>query len=592
MNAFIQQALKNLPQKPGVYIMKNHDDQVIYVGKAKDLSKRVAQYFLRPQSGKVQAMVMHVDHFETIITTTEKEALILEMNLIHRHYPRYNVLLKEGGHYPYIALRKGPDPFLKIMRTNEDTRYKFFGPFPNAKAAYKIIDLLNKVFPLRKCNVMPKQACLYFHLGQCLAPCIHKIDVEVYEGLSKEIESFLKGHTETKIKEYQRKMMEASDQLKFELAQEYKEIIDDIKHISDRQHVEIFDKKDRDIFAFSQREGYVVLTVFTFKEGLLIGKKSFVVEAFGELEDQIYELITQYYSNQYLPDQIIINSKHITELLNALYGDVAFTVSSGKLFEVLKAVQENSIQALDDHFLTARLDDDALALLDQLGKLLQIPAPLHIEMFDNSHLQGSSPVGAMVTFINGEPVKKLYRRFHIEHGQAKDDLASMKEIIYRRYKRLQEEGSPFPHLIIVDGGKEQLKVGLDVLTELGLSIPIVGLFKSEKHATKGMLTIEGETLDLTKNPALFFLLVRMQDEVHRFAIAFHREQRRKSMTRSILDDVKGLGTTRKEMLQKAYATIDDLRQATIEELQQYLPNDVAKRLYEKLHPTPVLVNKI
>jgi excinuclease ABC subunit C len=585
MNLLIQQALKNLPQKPGVYIMKNHDEQVIYVGKAKDLNKRVSQYFLRPQSGKVQAMVMHVDHFETIITATEKEALILEMNLIHRHYPRYNVLLKEGGHYPYIALRKGPDPFLKIMRTNEDHRYKFFGPFPNAKAAYQIIDLLNKVFPLRKCNVLPKQACLYFHLGQCLAPCINKIEVEVYESLSKEIESFLKGNTDSKVKEYHQKMLEASDQLKFELAKEYKDIIDDIHHISARQNVEIFDKKDRDIFAFSQREGYVVLTVFTFKEGLLIGKKSFVVESFGDLEDQIYELITQYYVNQFLPDQIVINAKNIVTRLNELYGEVAIIASSGKLFEVLKAVQENCIQALDDHFLTARLDDDALALLDQLGKVLNIPAPLHIEMFDNSHLQGSSPVGAMVTFINGEPVKKMYRRFHIEHEQGKDDLASMREIIYRRYKRLKEEQGNFPNLIIVDGGKEQLKAGQDVLVELGLSIPIVGLFKNEKHSTKGMLTLEGEALDLTKTPALFFLLVRMQDEVHRFAIAFHREQRRKKMTQSILDDVIGLGQVRKEMLQKAYATIDDLRKATVQELQQYLPAEVAQRLHDKLHGT-------
>jgi excinuclease ABC subunit C len=592
MTTFIQQALKNLPQKPGVYIMKNNEDQVIYVGKAKDLSKRVSQYFLRPQAGKVQAMVMHIDHLETIITTTEKEALILEMNLIHRHYPRYNILLKEGGHYPYIALRKGPDPFLKIMRTNEDQRYKFFGPYPNAKSAYKIIDLLNKVFPLRKCNVLPKQACLYFHLGQCLAPCINKIEVDVYEGLSREIEYFLKGNTENKIKEFHAKMIEASDQLKFELAKEYKDTIDDIKHISDRQHVEIFDKKDRDIFAFSQREGYVVLTVFTFKEGLLIGKKSFVVESFGELEDQIYELITQYYSKQFLPDQMVINSKTIVTRLNELYGDVAIVASAGKLFEVVKAVQENSVQALDDHFLTARLDDDALALLDQLGQLLSLPAPLHIEMFDNSHLQGSSPVGAMVTFINGEPVKKLYRRFNIEHVQGKDDLASMREIVFRRYKRLKDEGGAFPNLIIVDGGKEQLKAGYDVLTELGLSIPIVGLFKNEKHATKGMLTIEGEALDLTKNPALFFFLVRMQDEVHRFAIAFHREQRRKKMTRSILDDVKGLGGVRKEMLQKAFATIDDLRKATLEELLQYLPEDVAQKLFEKLHASTKPVPKI
>lgn len=584
MNAFVLNAIKNLPAKPGVYLMKNDQGTVIYVGKAKDLSKRVSQYFTRPQSGKVQAMVLAVDRFETIITQTEKEAFILEMNLIHRHYPRYNVLLKEGGHYPYIALRKGPDPFLKIARSNQDPKFKYFGPFPAAKAAYKTIDLLNKVFPLRKCNVLPKTACLYYHLGQCLAPCIHQIQPDVYEALSKDIENFLKGNTEAKVKEFTQKMHAASDALKFELAQEYKEIIEDISHISDRQRVEMSDQKDRDFFAFAQREGYVGLTAFTFKEGLLIGKKTFVVEAFDTIEEQIYSLISQYYNANPIPDQIVLNSPEVVERLNGLHPNKAIVVSSGKLFDIVKAVQENSVQSLDDHFLTARLNDDAMHTLETLGKLLHIQTPFHIEMFDNSHLQGSAPVGAMVAFINGEPVKKMYRKFNIEQQNAKDDLASMREIVYRRYARVLAEGEKMPDLILVDGGLEQLKASRSALEELKLNLPIFGVVKNDRHATRGLIDLDGKTYGLTAEPHVFFFVVRLQDEVHRFAITFHQKLRSKAMSRSILDEVPGLGSTRREMLNRTYPTIDDLKRATVEELKQLLPLAVALALHRKLHP--------
>ncbi|MFZ9196986.1 MAG: excinuclease ABC subunit UvrC [Bacilli bacterium] len=582
MNTIIELKIKNLPEKPGIYLMKNAEGKIIYVGKAKDLSKRVSQYFLRPQTGKVQAMVMHITDFETIITQTEKEALILEMNLIHEHYPRYNIMLKEGSHYPYISLRKGNDPYLKIMRQNTDKHYWHFGPYPNSRSAYRMVNLLNKIFPLRKCNVLPKVACLYHHIGQCLAPCIHEIPEETYNALADEISEFLKGNVKKQISIYQQKMIDASDALNFELAQEYKVIIEDIKHVTAQQLVEMEDKLDRDIFAFAEREGYLSLAVFVFRQGILLGKASYVVEAFDDRDEQLLNLIAQYYLKKPKPQELVLNHRALLEKLQSTM-DLKFVFAEkGKLFELMKSVQENAIQTLDDHFLTARLDDDKLTLLDNLGQALGIPTPYHIEMFDNSHLQGSDAVGAMVTFINGEPVKKMYRQFHLPETLKQDDPGAMAYLIHRRYQRLLEEKANLPQLIVVDGGQSQLNAGIKSLQTLGLNIPIVGLFKNERHQTKGLLTKDGEVLDFTKQPNLFFFLIRLQDEVHRFALQFHQRLRKIKATQSIFDDIPGLGPTRIALLQKRYPSLDLLKQASFEELCQFLPHAVALLLQEKL----------
>jgi excinuclease ABC subunit C len=582
MTLTLDAKIKNLPDKPGVYLMKNEEQKIIYVGKAKDLSKRVSQYFTRPQIGKVQAMVMHIVDFETIITQSEKEALILEMNLIHEHYPRYNILLKEGSHYPYIALRKGSDPFLKIMRQNTDKKYHYFGPFPNSRSAYRIITLLNKIFPLRKCNILPKVACLYHHIGQCLAPCINDIPQDVYDDLAHQISEFLKGNVKNQVDQYQQKMLAASESLNFELAQEYKVIIEDIQHITDQQYVEMDDKMDRDIFAFSEREGYLSLAVFVFRQGILLGKGSYVVEAFDDRDEQLLNLHAQYYRSKPLPQELVLNHRALLEKLKETMDLRLVFAEKGRLFELMKGVQENAIQTLDDHFLTARLDDDKLTLLATLGKTIGLPTPFHIEMFDNSHLQGSEPVGAMVAFINGEPVKKMYRQFHLPETLKQDDPGAMAYLIQRRYARLMEDKSPLPDLIVVDGGQTQLQAGLKSLASLGLSIPMVGLFKNDRHQTKGLLTKDGEVFDFTQQPSLFFFLIRLQDEVHRFALQFHQRLRSKSATRSIFDDIPGLGPTRVNLLQKRYPSLDALKQASVEELSQILPKIVAITLREKL----------
>jgi excinuclease ABC subunit C len=578
----LQARLAQLPNKPGVYLMKNQEGKIIYVGKAKDLSKRVSQYFYRPQTGKVQAMVMHITDLDIIITQTEKEALILEMNLIHEHYPRYNIMLKEGSHYPYIALRKGPDPYLKIMRQNQDKKYLYFGPYPNSRSAYRMISLLNKIFPLRKCNIMPKVACLYHHIGQCLAPCINDIPSDVYEDLASQITRFLQGDTRQEVLMYEEKMLAASEALNFELAQEYKVILEDIHHITTKQLVEMDDRVDRDIFAFAEREGYLSLAVFVFRHGVLLAKGSYVIEAFDDRDEQLLSLLAQYYRSKPLPQEIVLNHRALLEKLIEVMDVRLVFAEKGKLFNLMTSVQENAVQTLDDHFLTARLDDDKITLLSALGKSLSVATPYHIEMFDNSHLQGSAPVGAMVAFINGEPVKKMYRQFHLPEAFKQDDPAAMGYLLTRRYARLLTDQSPMPDLIIVDGGQTQVQAGVKALRELNLTIPVVGLFKNDRHQTKGLLTSEGEIFDFTSQPSLFFFLIRLQDEVHRFALKFHQRIRRSQATQSILDGIAGLGPTRIALLQKRYPNLDLLKQASLAELGQILPEKVASLLKEKL----------
>lgn len=582
MTEKLKTLINNLKHLPGVYLMHDKDDNIIYVGKAKDLYKRVSQYFLRPQSGKVFKMVQNVDYFETIITANEKEALVLEMNLIQKYYPRYNVLLKDGSHYPYIALRKKGDPILMIKRNNKDKNYDYFGPYPNSGAAYQTISLLNKIFPIRKCQTLPSTTCLYYHLGQCLGPCVNKIEEKVFDDIREDIKSFMRGNNQKQKAKIKEKMMKASEQLEFETAGEYKKILDSIEHINVQQNVENSDKKDRDIFAFSSRNGYLALAVLCYRKGLLLGKQVFIVEEFGDSEEQVSDLMLQFYQKYPTPNEVVINNNNVIDFLSDLIDSSVVNVTKGKVHELIINAKENADNALDEYFLSARLDSNKLEMLEKLGNTIDIPTPLHIELFDNSHLQGSFPVGAMVAFINGEPAKKLYRRFLINHDEARDDLASMKEVIYRHYKRLVDEDKKLPDLLLVDGGLNQINAAALALLEAGANIPLFGLYKNDKHQTAGLIDGSGKTYELNdKN--IFFMLTRMQDEVHRFAISFHKEKRNKALKTSILDGVPGLGEKRKDMLYRAYPDLESLKNASVEDFSQVLPSDVANALYNKLH---------
>ena len=562
--------------------MHDKNDTVIYVGKAKDLQKRVSQYFLRPQTGKVFKMVQNVEYFETIIVNNEKEALILEMNLIHQYYPRYNILLKDGSHYPYIAIKKKGDITLTIKRNNKDKNYDYFGPFPNSGAAYKMVDLIHKIYPIRKCRNIPSSVCLYYHLGQCLGPCVNEIPEETYAIYRSKIKEFLRGNNHAELMELKAKRDKASEELNFELAKEYSDLIKSIEHINTTSSVETNDKVDRDIFAYSSRNGYLALAFLIYRNGMLLGKEAHVVEAFGEEEEQVADLIAQLYERCPLPTEIIINNEKIIDNLSP-YLDVNFNnVTKGKVYDLVVSAKTNANNALDEYFLSSKLDTDKIALLDELGELLGIKTPYHIELFDNSHLQGSSPVGAMVAYINGEPNKNLYRKFKIEHEEARDDFKSMQEVITRHYSRLKKEEKKFPDLILVDGGLPQVKSASAALADIQVQIPVFGLYKNDKHSTEGLIDLDGNTYPIT-DKKLFFLLTRMQDEVHRFAISFHKEKRNKAMTVSILDGVRGLGSKRKELIQKLYPDINELKNATLEDLNQILPENVAEELYNKLH---------
>ena len=582
MTEAVKQALLFIPNKPGVYLMKNKDDEIIYVGKAKNLNKRVTQYFMRPQSGKVAAMVFNVDHFETIITKSEKEAFILEMNLIKKHYPRYNILLKDSKHYPYIALKRKNTPVLKIARDDKDKNYFYFGPYPTSSHAYEMISLLNKIFPLQKCRTLPSVPCLYYHLGQCLAPCINKIDEETHALIYSQIKSFLSGNNADVISQIKQKMESASANQEYETANEYKKTLQAIEHINQPQSMEVKDHIDRDIFAYVTRDGYLALALLTFRQGILLGKEVFVVEQFGENLDLVADLILQYYQTHSLPQQIIANIYGLKARIEEIYDIKVIYKSRGALYDLVDMASVNARQGLDEHFMTARLTDNNLGILNELAKTIGIKTPTYIELFDNSHLQGSSPVGAMVAFINGEPVKKMYRKFHIEGEEKRDDFASMKEVIFRRYKRLKDDNLRKPDLILVDGGLPQVNAANEALNKVELSISVFGLYKNDRHQTEGLIDANGIKYDLQSNKPLFFLLMRMQDEVHRFAISFHHQVRKKTFKASILDNIEGLGKRRIEILYRNYESINELKKATLEELEQLLPKNVALRVKERL----------
>ena len=583
ISELLKKQIDLLPDAPGCYLMHNSDDEIIYIGKAKNLKKRVSQYFLRVQSGKTAAMVSHVHHFETITTNSEKEALILEMNLIQKNHPRYNILLMDDKHYPYIAIHKQiENPYVSLARNVKDKKCEFYGPYPNSSAAYEVIDIINKLYPLRKCKSVPKTPCLYYHIGQCLAPCINKIDKDKYAAIIDSIRDFLRGTNQNLVKEIKEKIKKASENLEFERANEYKKMLDSIMHITEKQNVEFKDKINRDFFSFHTRENYIAISLFNYREGILLSKRTFCYEIIGEINEFVSDIIFQYYQINAIPNEIIVSNEEIKEnLLSSLDANI-FSPIKGRLHDVLDNCEINAKAALDEHFLTAKLDDDVMSLLDRLGEILNMKTPTHIELFDNSHLQGTNAIGAMVVFINGQPYKKMYRKFNIQGYNKKDDLASMKETLTRRYKRVKEENGKMPDLIIVDGGKGQIETALEVKKELNLPFKIAGLVKTDKHRTSALLDENFNEYYLGDEKKLFLLLTRMQDEVHRYAITTHIKKRNKSVFNSVFDDIEGIGEKRKEQLIKAFPSISELKNAKLEELEQILPKNSAELLFNKI----------
>ena len=584
MNEVLKKEIELLPDKPGCYQMRDCDDNIIYIGKAKNLKKRVSQYFYRPQNGKTFAMVSHVDHFTTIVTNTEKEALILEMNMIKKYLPRYNILLMDDKHYPYIGIYKNiKDPYVGIFRNTNNKKVAYYGPFPSSNSCYEMINLINKLFKLRKCKNLGQKPCLYYSMHQCFAPCINKIDEEIYKEEIDKIDDFLKGNNKKIVDSLKEKIKDCSLNLDFENAKEYKDILDSILNINEKQKMEFLDKIDRDFIAFSIKNGYVGIVIFVYRNGKLTLKRNFVYEIIGDVEDFVSDIIYQYYQINSLPKEIVVSNSNLYENLKSYFNEIKVILAKqGVLLDTIQIVLENAKEALDEHFLTKNYDEDNIKNLELLGSILNIKTPYYIELFDNSHLQGTNAIGAMVVFKNGINVKKMYRKFNIQNENKADDLKSMEEVLFRRYSRLKEEKQPLPDLILLDGGKTQLEVGIKVLKELNLDINIASLFKDDNHRTKGLLTKNFEEVDVTFDKSLFFMLTRMQDEVHRYAITTHINKRNKDMFKSIFDDIPQLGEKRIEKIKKIYPTISDLKNVALEELSQIIPKNCAIILLEKI----------
>lgn len=571
--------------QPGCYLMKNNEGTVIYVGKAKKLKNRVSSYFAGSHNYKTTKLVQEIDDFEYIVTDSEKEALLLEINLIKDYAPKYNISFMDNKYYPYIQLTKEKHPRLKIVRNAKEKKHKHFGPFPDGTAARDIFKLLNRLYPLRKCNHIPKKTCLYYQLNQCLAPCIQEVDEAEYKKITKQISKFIQGDTKEIVDDLQDKMMQASNQLNFELAKEYRDLITHIQHVTSKQHVQFADQIDRDIIGYYQDKGYLSLQLFFMRNGKLLARDLNLVPV-DDMQEQIIQFIVSFYQENTYPKEILVPNDLDTSLLEEILECKVVKPQKGKKAKLVEMANHNAQEALEKKFLLIEKNQKAtIGAIQQLGEKLNMVTPRRIELFDNSNIQGAYAVAGMVCFVDGVPSKKDYRKFKIKTVDGPDDYASMKEVIYRRYYRVLVEGLKKPDLIIVDGGKGQIKVAKEVIDSLNIGIKVCGLAKDDTHSTSLLLDSEGNVIEIDKKSELFFLLTRMQDEVHRYAISFHKNVRSKSLFQSVLDDVEGIGPKRKKELLKHFGSVKKLKEASLEQLEQHLPKEVAKNLFDTLSNT-------
>ena len=569
---------------PGCYLMKNTDGKVIYVGKARKLKNRVSSYFTGAHNYKTTKLVDHIWDFDYIVTGSEKEALLLEINLIKDYTPEYNIMFMDNTYYPYIELTDETHPRLKIVRKTKNKKNKYFGPYPDATAARNTFKLLNKLYPLRKCNHVPDKPCLYYSLHQCLGPCINEVDKSQYDEIRKELISFIHGNTKSKIVELTEKMMTASENLQFELAKEYRDLIRSIEYVTAKQNVQFGDYKDRDILGYFIDKGYISIQLFFMREGKLL-YHDFNLEPVGEdFEEDLIRFLVTYYQTHPEPDELLIPQDVDLELLTEILSCHVLQPQRGDKKSLVEMANKNAKEALEKKFLLKEKTDEKTILpIIELGQKLGIDTPHTIELYDNSNIQGAYAVAGMVVYKDGVPSKKDYRKYKIKTVEGPDDYASMKEVIYRRYYRLLMEQKEMADLIIVDGGLGQIKVAKEVINSLNLSVHICGLSKDDKHSTAMLLDENGNQVPIDTKSPLFFLLTRMQDEVHRYAISFHRQVRSKSLFSSILDEVEGIGEARKKKLLNHFKSVKKMKEASLEELEAVIPKNTAAKLYEVLH---------
>ncbi|HHW6273245.1 TPA: excinuclease ABC subunit UvrC [Staphylococcus aureus] len=585
----IKNKLNVVPMEPGCYLMKDRNDQVIYVGKAKKLRNRLRSYFTGAHDAKTTRLVGEIRHFEFIVTSSETESLLLELNLIKQYQPRYNILLKDDKSYPFIKITKEKYPRLLVTRTVKQGTGKYFGPYPNAYSAQETKKLLDRIYPYRKCDKMPDKLCLYYHIGQCLGPCVYDVDLSKYAQMTKEITDFLNGEDKTILKSLEERMLTASESLDFERAKEYRDLIQHIQNLTNKQKNMSSDKTIRDVFGYSVDKGWMCIQVFFIRQGNMIKRDTTMIPLQQTEEEEFYTFIGQFYSlNQHiLPKEVHVPRNLDKEMIQSVVDTKIVQPARGPKKDMVDLAAHNAKVSLNNKFeLISRDESRTIKAIEELGTQMGIQTPIRIEAFDNSNIQGVDPVSAMVTFVDGKPDKKNYRKYKIKTVKGPDDYKSMREVVRRRYSRVLNEGLPLPDLIIVDGGKGHMNGVIDVLqNELGLDIPVAGLQKNDKHQTSELLYgASAEIVPLKKNSQAFYLLHRIQDEVHRFAITFHRQTRQKTGLKSILDDIEGIGSKRKTLLLRSFGSIKKMKEATLEDFKNIgIPENVAKNLHEQLH---------
>lgn len=581
---YIRDKLSLLPSSPGCYLMKNKEGKVIYVGKAKKLKNRVHSYFVGAHDYKTTKLVSEIVDFEYIVTHSEKEALLLEINLIKDYAPQYNIMFMDNTYYPYIQMTNEEHPRLKIVRDASQHKAKHFGPFPDATAARDTYKLLNRLYPLRKCNHIPKKPCLYYSLNQCLAPCVQEVDKNEYIRIKKEIIQLLNGDIQAKVKELEEKMLTASHELNFEQAKEYRDLITHIQYVTAKQHVQFNDHTDRDILGYYVDHGYLSIQLFFMRNGKLLSRDINLVPIGENVEDDIQQFIVTFYSKNTLPKELLLPQSIDDTILKEIIDCKILKPQRGHKLSLVKMANDNAKESLEKKFQLMQKNEAAtIGAMKQLGELLHIETPHTIELFDNSNIQGAYAVAGMVCFKDGLPSKKDYRKYRIKTVEGPDDYASMREVIYRRYYRILMEGLTPPDMILVDGGIGQIHAAKEIIDSLNMDIKICGLAKDDKHSTAMLLDEEGNPIPIHPKSELFFLLTRMQDEVHRYAISFHKNVRSKSLFSSILDQVEGIGPKRKKQLLNHFKSVKKMKEASLEELKEVLPSKVAEDLYKVLH---------
>ncbi|AFQ10425.1 TPA: excinuclease ABC subunit C [Bacillus pacificus] len=588
MHEHLKEKLAILPDQPGCYLMKDKQGTVIYVGKAKVLKNRVRSYFTGSHDGKTLRLVGEIVDFEYIVTSSNLEALILELNLIKKHDPKYNIQLKDDKTYPFIKITAEKQPRLLITRNVKKDKGKYFGPYPNAQSAHETKKLLDRMYPLRKCSNMPDKVCLYYHMGQCLAPCVKEVTEEQNKEIVDEIIKFLNGGHKEVRSELETKMYEASEKLEFERAKELRDQIAHIDAIMEKQKMIMSDLVDRDVFGYAVDKGWMCVQVFFVRKGKLIERDVSMFPIYDEPEEGFLTFIGQFYENSshFKPKEIVVPGSIDSELVERFLEVEATQPKRGKKKDLVELANKNAKIALEEKFYLIERDEErTIKAVENLGKQLGIETPYRIEAFDNSNIQGTNPVSAMIAFIDGKPAKKEYRKYKIKTVQGPDDYESMREVVRRRYTRALKENLPLPDLIIIDGGKGHLAAASDVLeNELGLYIPMAGLVKDDKHKTSHLIIGDPpEPVMLERNSQEFYLLQRVQDEVHRFAITFHRQLHGKSVIQSALDDIPGIGDKRKKVLLKHFGSLKKMKEASIEEfVEAGMPKNVAETIYSYL----------